>query len=251
MRILMKNRNIRFLFFVLLFLTLALIACGKSPEQQNPNDHKVVNFEPEYVLLRRDDMVANADIILLGEVKHISPTQWNQDSGEYWEEVTEDGVSDKGEMLTTSFAAWPVLRVQLKVLQILVDEVGIGNELTLTVLGKGPQDPPDMVFVDGITLQASTPYSLNIGYQIVVFAIQTEMAWRDPSQPIQLLTNTDGSTYFDIGKRTIFDFIGAPAISFLIAGENALYYSTPEATFQEEPVSLEQLMLGVSEKRTS
>ena len=246
----MKNRNIKFPFLVMLLLTLLLFSCRKSPDQQSPNDHKVVNFEPEYVLLDRDGMIANADIILLGKVKNLSPTQWNQDSGEYWEEVTEDGVSDKGEILTTSFSAWPVHRVQLKVLQILVDEIGIGDELTLTVLGKGPQDPPDMVFADGITLQASVPYSLQIGDQIMVFAIQTEMAWRDPSQPIRLLTNADGSTYFDIGKRTIFDFISAPANSFLIAGEQALYYSTPDATFQEEPVSVEQLILEVSEKRT-
>ncbi|GAB4578771.1 MAG: hypothetical protein Fur0022_15080 [Anaerolineales bacterium] len=249
----MKTQNNFYFSILILFLLLLLTSCAFSPMQKNTpvnDESRTVYYEPSYITLDRAEMITNADVILVGEVKSISPTQWNQDSGEYWEDVYE-GVTDVGEKLNTSFSAWPVHFIQLSVQERIVDEIGVGKELTLTVLGKSPLIGTGSEQADGITVEgeAGTPGTLKVGDRIIVFVVQTELAWRDPNQPIKFLTNEDGATYFDYGKRVIFDFISMPANSYLVDGKDGLYYSVPEATIQEEPLSLDQFILKVSEKR--
>jgi len=93
------------------------------------------------------------------------------------------------------------------------------------------------------------PVNLQNGQEIIVFAMQTELAWRDPSRPIELKTNPGGSAYFDIGRRTIITLMGVPANAYLVKGSDGLYYHAEEATNRQEPVSLDTLIQDISQER--
>lgn len=208
-----------------------------------------VNFETSSVYFTQEELIAKADLIFAGTVLDISPTRWNQDSGEYWAETTEEGVTAEGERLTTTHAAWPVYEITLVINQPIVNELGVSPEVVLTLLGKSPVST---VIGDAennnIQLDAET-VNLQIGQEIIVFAMQTEIAWRDPSRSIELITDSNGTTYFDIGKHSIITLMGVYDNAYLVKGSDGLFYPSESASNRQEPIPLEKLILTISERR--
>lgn len=243
--------SLKFAIPLLTGVVWALASCSPSlSPAENTNENITVNIEAEHILLTREDMLEQADIIFVGKVTNISPTRWNQDSGQYWQEVTEEGVAEKGERLTTTHSAWPIHEIELSIVQPIVDEIGIDEKVILTLIGKSPVDNISQTNNgETIQIEGDSSHALQIGDEIIVFAVRTEIAWRDPNRPIKLVTNEDGVTYFDIGKRSIIDFIGIPSDSYLIKGDNGLFYSVEGATEYHEPISLDQLIKRIGEKR--
>jgi len=210
----------------------------------------IVSFDSESVYFTQEELMNQADLIFAGTVLDISPTRWNQDSGEYWSETTEEGVTATGEKLTTTHSAWPVYEVKLSVDTPIVDEVGIGKEVTLTLLGKSPIGEGVNSEAGNIQVDAET-VNLQNGQELVVFAWQTELAWRDPNRPIELATNANGDTYFDIGTRSIITLMGLPANAYLVKGSDGLYYPAEGSTNEQEPISSDDLTLSILQKRES
>lgn len=240
-------------FMILLLVGVgmwALASCSPSPAPtENGSETISVDLEAEQIFLSREAMFEEADIIFVGKVTNISPTKWNQDSGEYWQEVTEEGLTENGESATTTHSAWPVHELEVAVGQAIVDEVGIDEKVTLTLLGKSPVDSNQADDGQNVQIEGDATHAIQLGDEILVFAVQTEIAWRDPNRPIELVTNEEGVTYFDIGKRSIIAFVGIPSDSYLIKGDNGLFYPVEGATESYEPTSLEQLIKTISEKR--
>lgn len=238
---------------ILLLTMLGMWALGSCSPSLSPaetgSENITVDLEAEQIFLSREAMFEEADIIFVGKVTNISPTKWNQDSGEYWQEVTEEGLTENGENVTTTHSAWPVHELEVAVGQAIVDEVGIDEKVTLTLLGKSPVDSNQADDGQNVQIEGDATHAIQLGDEILVFAFQTEIAWRDPNRPIELVTNEEGVTYFDIGKRSIIAFVGIPSDSYLIKGGDDLFYSAEGATESYEPVSLEQLVKAVGEKR--
>ncbi len=202
----------------------------------------------ESAYFTQEELLKGADLIFAGKVLAISPTRWNQDSDEYWTEITEEGVTSDGERLTTTHSAWPVYEIKLSVTQPIVDEIGVNHEVVLTLLGKSPSEADINNTTYGVQVDAET-VNLHIGQELVVFATQAELAWREPNHPIELKTNPDGSSYFDIGKRSIITLMGAPANAYLLKGSDELYYHSEEATNRQGAISLQSLIREISKRR--
>lgn len=252
-----KTQNYLFkplLFIIALFLLVSCSTQGSSNSAASISSEKIgeeditVSFETESVYFTREELLTQADLIFAGKVLEISPTRWNQDSGEYWTETTEEGVTAEGIQLTTTHSAWPVYEIRLAVTEPIVDQIGVGQEVVLTLLGKSPVDAAASDTASDVQVEAET-VNLKVDQELVVFAVQTELAWRDPSRPVELITSPDGTSYFDIGKRLITTLMGIPANAYLVKGSDGLFYHSERATNQQDPISLDNLIQDISQMR--
>jgi hypothetical protein len=244
----LTSRNYTKLLPLIVALFL-LASCNTTNRLENTVEENItVSFETESVYFTQEELVAEAELIFAGKVLTISPTRWNQDSGEYWTETTEEGITAEGERLTTTHSPWPVYEVKLSVTQPIVDEIGVGSEVVLTLLGKSPIDDATNDAENTIQVDAET-VNLQIGQELIVFAMQTELAWRDPERPIELKTKSDGTSYFDIGTRSIITLMGVSDNAYLVKGSDGLYYHSEEATNRQEPISLDSLIQDIFQKR--
>lgn len=219
----------------------------ENSSQESSEEDLTVSFETTSVYFTYQELVSQADIIFTGSVLNISPTKWNQDSGEYWSETTIEGLTADGEQLTTTHNAWPVYEIEMKVTRPFVDKVGVGQEaVTLVMLGKSPLDDDNLIVESGVRLEADN-VNIQTGQDLLVFGLQTELAWRDPNRPIELLKQADGTAYFDIGKRTIITLMGMPTNAYFIKGSDGLYHTPNDALSKQDPLSLDDLIQDISQ----
>jgi hypothetical protein len=137
-----------------------------------------------YAFFSPEEQIELADVIIKGTIKEISQTQWNQDSGEYWEEVV------KGDDFEYIQTALPFYTISIKTENTLLADQEMGEEVAITVVGTSPLDNGEGDF--------------SIGDRVVVLAVHSELAWRD-------------------GERSILKFLSAPEASLYEQGEDGLY----------------------------
>jgi hypothetical protein len=107
---------------------LPLVACAPdlmvtSATAAAPTAGQMMEVILDFELLTRTQMIAEADAIFVGQVTDISPTSWNQDSGEYWEQEIEG----------TTLTAMPIHQLELAVTQPIVNEIGLSETAVLTI----------------------------------------------------------------------------------------------------------------------
>lgn len=153
-----------------------------------------------YAVLTREEMIDQSDVIFLGKVMDISPTRWNRDDGDQWQ----DEATGFGLQLHS---------VEFEVIKPIVDELGLGPQATITILGSSPLDG----FAD---------HSLKAGDEAVIFAVQRELAWQGGSKTILRLTN-------------------APMNSNFILKEDGLYSAEPDSP----PVAWKELLQEITLRR--
>lgn len=179
-----------------LYSTLYAQAPMKSQEEESIN----IEVEFLYEKLSFSQRIRRSDAIFTGLITHVSETQWNQDSGEYWEDYSADG--------TTLYTALPVHFVELSLVESIDSKVQVGRNVRLTILGNSPVDSP------------KPEHKLQVGNEVIVFARQTEIVWRD-------------------GVRSVLELMSVPRESYLLRREDGRYaFSNPAAM---SPLTLEDL----------
>ena len=144
-----------------------------------------LDVDVTYQALTFDQMATQAGAILAGRVTRISPTRWNQDSGQYWEDVTVDAAG-----LETSNGALPYYEIELAVSESIVDALGLdaqvdkGQPVVLTVIGMNPDQDPDTAIGVAAMTAADGEARLHVGDSVVAFTQPTRMAWRTGTRPI-------------------------------------------------------------------
>jgi hypothetical protein len=201
-------------------------------------------IESSYALEPRTEMIKTADAIFAGRVTDISPTQYNQDSGEYWEQTTVEGAG-----LETTHTALPVFTIELTVDAVWVDEVGLGETAVLTQVGYKPIDVTDPVLNSGETTQSTftSDWPLQIGDEIIAFIVQREIAWWD-GQPVRAIPYEDGFS-FEIGQREVLRFANAPLDTYLLRQEDGRYASLPGAYEPWPPLTLNEFSHEIAQYR--
>jgi hypothetical protein len=122
-------------------------------------------------------------VVLAGEITAISPTRWNQDSGEFWEQTVVDRYGRQVEDI-----ALPYYEVTVAANRSLVDMVGLdvtpGAPVVFTVIGHSPVETKGAsgVLVSGD--DGNGALQLKVGHSAVVFARQTQLAWRHTSKTV-------------------------------------------------------------------
>lgn len=177
-----------------------------ASQETNGADLGSMDSSFSYVAYPRDTMYDDSDAIVAGEVVYISGTQWNQDGGKPW------GSADEGFGIN-----YHTMDISLD--QRIVDDIGLDDKMTITVLGNSP--------LDGIA-----DHSLNVGDKIVVFVAKRELAWRG------------GFT------RPIIRLLNAPQLSYLVQGADRLYHGIYSDQEQPVSVSLSDLVSQIKTRRS-
>lgn len=141
----------------------------------------------------------------------ISETRWNQDSGEYWEEIVKDE--------ETLHTALPYYTMEFAVVQPIIN-VQRGETLVVTVIGTSPLEKQHA---------EDSEYGLRVGSEVVMFVRHSEMAWRD-------------------GKRPILQLMSAPEKSCFVRGNDGLYQTAHQG---ERRLSLEELIIRIEQERAT
>ncbi len=223
------NRRLTFMLagalIVGLVVGLAVVFFEVQARNRGLSSPISVSTNFSYAALTREEMIDQADLIFVGQVVHITPTRWNQDSGEYWDEEETPDLD----------SALLYHEIELTVIRPVVDTLGVGEKVILTVLGNSPVGPQPEV--PGLRINSrpviiedsdSPVHDLKVGDQAVVFAERREIAWRGGMRPALML-------------------MGYPQDSYLVQGEDGLYHFwRPEL---EPPVSLETLIAQIAERR--
>jgi hypothetical protein len=209
-------------------LGLLLAACT-SPESSVERVEHVESVEHVevsscYVEASFEDRIEQSNLIFTGTVMNMSPTRWNQDSGEYWEEEVDD----------TIYTALSFYTVEISVDKLIVADHQIDDDrVILTILGANPSTSEEGVVTEyglvSSSLDGDVP-DWQVGDEIVVFARQTELAWRD-------------------GKRPIWQLIGLPTESYLVKGDDGLYYFQNSDAERANVLSLETLITQIAQRR--
>ena len=165
----------RILSVLLLGLTLVLAtACARQ-----------VGFHASYAAMSFDERLARAEAIFTGTVMEVSPTRWNQDSGDYWQDVDAQGEQVR--------QALPFYTVTLALRETLAGALA-DKFVTVTILGVSPR-------AAGFD---SAERPLQVGDDAVILARQTELTWRD-------------------GSRLVWYLLGDPSESYLVKSADGLY----------------------------
>lgn len=193
-------------------------------------DRQTMEVILDYALLTRSQMIDSADAIFVGRVTDISPTTWNQDNGQYWEQEIEG----------TTMNAMPVHQLAVAVLEPIKDEIGLGETAVLTINGKSPADDGPVPISDSLELGGTADYDLKVGDQLVLFVEQREFAWWNPDE--QMEYNAEQGAFVG-ARRPVLTFANLPTASYLLLGADGLYHPQPPAEELEAgPLSLEALV---------
>jgi len=223
----MRSRRFAFIIAGVLIAGVTIGSAIAFFEARSEDQPVHVSMDFCYAAISREEMIDQADLIFVGRVVNITPARWNQESGEYWDEDETEDPYD---------TALLYHEIELAILRPVVDSIGVGEKAVITVLGNSPVGPqPEMpgLRINGrpvIIEEADSPvHDLKVGDQVLVFAEQGEIAWREE------------------GMRPVLTLMGYPQDSYVVQGEDGLYHFwRPD---REPPLSLEALLAQIAARR--
>jgi len=201
----------------LLLMSLFLTACevGKQAESTanfiDIGNGERIAFHASYADVSIDEQIKEADIIFAGKITDISVTQWNQDNGKYWEEVVVDEIGE------TVYTATPFFTIKLLMDQPVFPDTKLNDSVVITVVGISPLEK----------ISEDVENTLQVGNEVVIFARQSELTWRE-------------------GSRPILQLMSEPQKSFFLLGDDGLYRTEQ---IEEKAVSLDELVERIAQKR--
>jgi len=142
---------------------------GSEPQEESV----VVEQHASYVQVSQQELIELADSIFEGTVLSISPTRWNQDSGDKW---------DGGLMLHA---------VEIEVDQPLVGDVAAGERFSLTILGASPGE-------------GHVDYDFKAGDTSIFFTKRTDLTWSDGFRTVNMLIGAPAGSYLLADENGMF-----------------------------------------------
>ncbi|MEK7606300.1 MAG: matrixin family metalloprotease [Patescibacteria group bacterium] len=147
-----------------LYDTLSFIPALEGASQTEAGEE--IRFDFVYETLTKEERAKRALAVLHGYVVGISETRFNQDSGEYWEDVSEDG--------ETMYTAIPYYEVDVELVDILSGDTSrFRKTVTLTVIGE----------------QEET--SLSLGDELVAYVRDAPFVWRGDTSHSVIMPMSD------------------------------------------------------------
>ena len=178
----MKTKFIRSLTAIVLtgLIVGILLATNESKLKNFLVHYNIIRIEQQasYTSLTYEQQVKNADLVFVGTLTDISPAKWNQDNGEYWTDESSDRV--------TTPLQYHTLRFDVSQFVINRTESQDLKSIEITVLGPSPLDE-------------NADYSLSVGNNVVIFALETELAWKEGNH-----------------RKPIIEFANAPELAFFV-----------------------------------
>lgn len=156
----MKFFQIAMAIICLVTLEACLASTPSAPVQ------KTARFT--YIEVSATEAIDQASAIVIGTVDHLSPTRWNQDSGEYWEDPS------------TGMANLPYYEIAITVEQSIRGNYEPNEKVIVTVLGNSPTDLP--LLADEERPVFAEEYFIQSGERVLLLLETRAMAWRTGPQ---------------------------------------------------------------------
>lgn len=200
----MKLSNPVTTLFILVVIGSVLSACKSdilNVIEESPTSFQLVSQSFSYITLSDAEKTTTSGAILRGKIVAISPTAWNQDNGEAWD--------NEG----SGIAALQLHTVDIQVEQKIIDTLDLGDIITVTGLGTSPAEE----FAD---------YPLGVGDEAVLFVKKAKIAWREgeikevilytgsPRQSIYVKNDEGQYALWDDTEGLSFDALVAKISSF-------------------------------------
>ena len=123
----------------------------------------------DYGALPFDQLVKTSDVIFVGKVIELTPSRWNQDDGEYWQ----DG--------------FQYHTVRFEASQFFVDKLGISNQKTIEIMIGGRS-----------IAEGNGDYSLKVGDEVIAFAGLVDLAWKGGTTYMLEISTTPSLAFFTL-----------------------------------------------------
>jgi hypothetical protein len=167
--------------------------------------------EGTYPAYSLKEMIQFSSAIFEGKVISISQAQFNQDNGDYWEPTTSEAL------------VYPYHLIEIEVTRSLKDEIGIGQQVTITQVGASPSgNRPGL----RVGVKGASEHSLQVGQQAVFFVVQMDFPWREG------------------GKRSAIHLVGYPEHAYLKQQSNGLWHFAGGDS--DGPISFDNLIKAIS-----
>lgn len=151
--------------------------------------------EVDYVARPFDELVKKSDVIVVGKVVELTPSRWNQDNGEYWQ----DGFQ------------YHLVRIEAS--QFIVDKIGAANQQVIEIMVGGMS-----------AAEGNRDYSLKVGDEVIAFAGQVELAWKGGTKSMLEISTTPSAAFF-VRLNPSGNFVGVVVNKF---GQSQKSMSLPE-----------------------
>jgi hypothetical protein len=184
MKLVNETKKFSWLFaFFSLGTTVLLSGCTQRSDvsEATPPVQIQVIQSASYGEISLEQMYQQADFIFIGKIINISPTQWNQDSGEAWNDEA-----------TTGETGLQVHTFEIEPIQSIVGNLEQEGKVQITVLGSSPTD------------SSHADHDLKVGVQVMLFAQKREIAWRDGMKTIIGLMGAPSYSYFTLGEDGLY-----------------------------------------------
>jgi hypothetical protein len=154
-----------------------------------------VESHVDYVALPFDELVKTSDVIIVGKVVELTPSGWNQDSGEYWA---------GGSQYHT---------IRFEVSQFIVDKIEASSQKTVEIMIGGRS-----------IAEGNQDYSLKVGDEVIAFAGLVDLAWKGRTKSMLQISTTPSLAFF-VRQNPSGEFAGV-IVNRL--GQTSLSLSLPE-----------------------
>lgn len=206
----------------LLLLSIVSVACGPGEAVVNaPEEGETgIVISSEYISLAPDEMIDQADLIFQGQVTAISATQFNQESGAYWEEGR------------------PYHTITFQVLRPIVDALDAGREVTVTVWGNNPTEESVPVEQNGqeIRILSDAGHDLQLGDTVIAFVERRELMWREGAHEAMVLLGVPSEAYYRLQADD--RYLGGPTRESLTV-EDLVNRVAAQRVVSEQPPAVE------------
>ncbi len=201
---------------VLVVIGLLVAACSSPSLDSGPVTPEIHREQLlSYRGMSIEQVIDEAEAILIGQVISLSPSRWNQDSGEYWEDET------------SQIASLQYYEVTLEVTEAVVDRIGLDDKPVITVLGPGLAEADSGADARDIQRTQTDSISFHAGEKVLLFLRRVPLAWRGGSVEKIMLA-------------------GGPQGKYTLTDDNrALNASTPE-----RDTTLSALLEQITARRT-
>jgi len=208
-----------------LFAAIGYVASNNANRAYLPQRSEALtppsSVDASYAYLSFEDLIGTADGVVIGRVQEIGTTQWNQESGEYWEYTLKEGGFD------TTIVAQPYYEIILSVESELVALSNSEGTKQLTVV------IPTLSPIDG-----GESIGIRVGSEVMTFVVQDEMPWFDGVVSFNKDTNA-----IELGEtRPILTIATSPESSFLQKSDDGSFvhddsYQETATAYTEEEVN--------------
>lgn len=151
---------------------------------------QLYNASAVYLFVDFNEMANHATAIFVGKITGFPRAQWNQDSGEYWDDTKDSSTS----------ASFVVSYTTIEVQESIIDSIGLEKQVQIPSLSESYILDEKLNVVE----ERERPHHLSEGDRAIFFIKQTNLAWRGGTRQVLYMAAMPTHAYFKQGEDGLY-----------------------------------------------